>query len=158
MIKFKYLIIFLVLISCKEQENISSIVIKNDRSNIIDLFEGKYTVYHREGKIYSYSFKIEDYEIEKVKKAYHENGLGQMADTLTVTSSNIIMMPFNTTTYIITYSNGRKQEIIVEEDSTTNPLLLKKYVRIRNFINEINRVIDSKDEIKNAPKSDILYM
>ncbi len=156
--KFKFLIIIAVLISCKEEGTINSVVIKNDRSSVIDLFEGEYKVYHREGKISSYRFNIEDYEIEKVKKAYHANGLGQMSDTLTITSSAIIMMPFNTTTYIITYSDGRKQEIILEEDSRTNPLLLKKYVRIRNFIDEINRLIDSKDEIMNAPKSDILYM
>lgn len=158
LIKFKYLIIFAVLISCKEEGTINSIVIKNDRSSVIDLFEGRYTVYHREGKISSNRFKIEDCEVEKIKKAYYENGMGQMRDTLTVTSSDIIMMPFNTTTYTITYSDGRKQEITVEEDSKTNPLHLKKYIKIRNFINQINQVIDSKNEIKNAPKSDILYM
>lgn len=156
--KFKFLIIIAVLISCKEEVTVNSVVIKNDRSSIINLFEGEYTVYHREGKISSYRFKIEDNEIEKIKKAYYENGLNQIGDTLTITSSAIVMMPFNTTTYIITYSNGRKQEIVLEQDYKTNPLLLKKHQRIRNFINEINLVINSKEDIKNVPQSDIIYM
>lgn len=156
--KFNFLVLLAVLLSCREESTITSIVIKNDRSNTIDLFAGRYTVHHMDGKDIHYDFAIDSSEKEKIKQSYFKDDIKSMQDTLIVRDSRILIMPSSKTLYIISFSNGRQQEIFIEEDSKTDPLNLKKYKRLRNFINQTKSVIDGKYEIRNAPKSDIVYM
>ena len=154
-------IIFLIpvlFISCIKKD-IKSIVINNNQSTELNLFEGKYTVHFMSKKEANYNFSISDKEITDIKNTYHNLDISSYDDEVLVTdSTQPIIMPVSYNVYIINFSDGTKQTFKINMDLKKNPLEIKKFSQLKIFIDKLNAIIKSKKEIINAPKSDFKYI
>ncbi|HEX8574969.1 MAG TPA: hypothetical protein VF677_01610 [Flavobacterium sp.] len=155
--KINIMIIALIFISCTKK-NINSIVIQNDRSSEINLFEGEYVIHFMSKEDSKYKFPIEREEILEIKNTYERENIFDYGKELIVEEEEVFSMPLSDAKYIIHFEDGTKQIIIVRTDFVKNPLNMKKYRQLKKFIDKINDIIKSKKEIQSAPKSDVFYL
>ncbi|HEX8576376.1 MAG TPA: hypothetical protein VF677_08790 [Flavobacterium sp.] len=155
--KINIIIIALLFISCTKK-NINSIVIQNDRSSEINLFEGEYIIHFMSKEDSKYKFPIDREEILEIKNTYERENIFDYGKELIAVEEELFSVPLSDTKYIIHFEDGTKQVIIVRTDFVKNPLDMKKYRRLKKFIDKINDIIKSKKEIQNAPRSDVFYM
>lgn len=143
--------------SCADNNKITSIVIKNDLSNSIDLFNGIYEVNFINQKQKKFNIRFSDEKIKKLIDVYNYNEMYNLMDTIQVVDDIILKMPATTTTFIIKFESGREQRIIIKEDSNYTALNNKKFLKVKEFIVLAQDIIESSKEIKNKPNSDIHY-
>ncbi len=155
---FIIIIFIIILQSCKKNNEIETIIVENDKSTSIDIFKGLYTVHYINGNEKTITFPVDKDEIKRIKKVYSEREINNMDKIIKIVDTLPLIMPSSTTIYTIKFINGGEQKIQVEDDSRTNPLTNRKFRNIKPFIDEINKLIDSKQTLKNAPESDIIYL
>lgn len=151
--KLIFIIPFIIL-SCNKKE-ITSVVINNDGSSEIDLFNGEYIVYYMDKEDTKINFTVKEAEILQVKKSYVSENIGKYGEEILVVDDAPIMMPAYDTQYIITFEDGSKQTIIIRTDFRKNPIDAEKYKNLKVFIEKIDKMISSKKEIQEAPKSNV---
>ncbi|OXA69657.1 hypothetical protein B0A58_15305 [Flavobacterium branchiophilum NBRC 15030 = ATCC 35035] len=66
-------------------------------------------------------------------------------------------MPSFDVKYVIGFTSGDEQVITIRSDFRQNPLDNEKYKNLKVFIDKINNIIKSKEEINKAEKSNALY-
>lgn len=147
----------LFFVSCVEKD-ISSILIQNNKSSDINLFEGEYAVHFMEKQDSIFSFPISDEEISEVKKTYEKQNIKNYEKETLVTDDKPLIMPATDIKYIINFTDGSKQIFIIRTDFRKNPLDVEKYENLKKFIEKIDKTIKSKKEIQNTSKSDFLHL
>lgn len=143
--------------SCVEKE-ISSILIQNNKSSDINLFEGKYALHFMEKEDSIFSFPISDEEISEVKKTYEKQNIKSYEKETLVTDDKPLIMPATDIKYIINFTDGSKQIFTIRTDFRKNPLDVEKHENLKKFIEKIDKTIKSKEETQNISKSDFLHL
>ena len=106
-----------------------------------------------------YNFLIPEDEIIEIKETYDNQNIKNYGNELLITNNNEpIIIPVSYMIYIISFSDGSKQIFKINTELKKNPLDKEKYKNLKIFIEKINKVIESKKEIKNALKSDFKYI
>lgn len=139
------------------KKDIVSVTVKYNMSSEIYLFKGSYVVHFMDKDDIYYNFPISESQIQDIKATYYNQNIFDYENKLLIVNNELLMMPASDIKYIIEFSNGYKQEFIIRTDYRNNPLNNKKYKKLKVFIEKINKIIDSKQEIKNAEKSNVLY-
>lgn len=146
----------LIFMSCMKKD-IVSVTVKYNMSSEIDLFKGSYVVHFLDKDDVYYNFPISESQIQEVKTTYYNQNIFDYENKLLIVNKELLIMPASDIKYIIKFSNGNKQEFIIRTDYRNNPLNNKKYKKLKVFIEKINNIINSQQEIKNAEKSNALY-
>jgi hypothetical protein len=146
----------LIFMSCMKKD-ITSVVVQYNMSSEINLFKGSYVVHFMNKDDVYYNFPISEKEINEVKKAYNNQSISNYEKELLIVDDKPLIMPTTDIKYVINFSNGNKQSFIIRTDYKKNPLDIEKYQNLKVFIEKINNIIKSKEEIKNAKKSNALY-
>lgn len=147
-------IIPFIFISCNEND-ITSIVIKNDRLSEINLFNGEYIVHFMDKEDSKFKFIVKEAEILQIKKSYVSENILSYGKEILVMDNAPLIMPAYDTEYIINFEDGSKQTILIRTDFRKNPLNSKEYKKLKVFIEKIDKIINSKKEIQDAPKSNV---
>lgn len=142
--------------SCMKKD-ITSIVVQYNMSSEINLFKGSYVVRFMNKDDVYYNFPISEKEINEIKKAYNNQNISNYEKELLIVDDKPLIMPTSDIKYIINFSNGNIQSFIIRTDYKKNPLDIEKYQNLKIFIEKINNIIKSKEEIKNVEKSNALY-
>lgn len=151
-------IIPLLFISCIKND-ITSIIVQNDQSTEVNLFNGEYIVRLMNKKDAKYNFLITEKEIAKIRHTYNKYNIRNYENELLITNyDETIIMPVSYITYIINFSDGSKQIFKINMDLKKNPLDKEIYKDLKFFVDNIDKIIKSKKEITNAVKSDYKYM
>lgn len=142
--------------SCMKKD-IISVIVQYNVSSEINLFKGSYIVHHMNKDDVFYDFPISENEIDEVKETHSNQNISNYEKELLVVDDKPLIMPTSDIKYIINFSNGNKQVFIIRTDFRNNPLDEEKYRNLKVFIDQINSIIKSKEEIKKAEKSNVLY-
>lgn len=142
--------------SCMKKD-ITSVIVQYNMSSEINLFKGSYVVHFLDKDDAYYNFPISENEIYEVKQTYNNQNISKYDNELLIVDDEPLIMPSTDIKYIINFSDGNKQTFIIRTDFRKNPLDNKKYKDLKVFIEKTNNIIKSKEEIKNAKKSNILY-
>lgn len=142
--------------SCMKKD-ITSVIVQYNMSSEINLFEGSYIVHDMNKNDIFYDFPISENEINEVKETHSNQNISNYEKELLVVDDKPLIMPTSDIKYIINFSNGSKQVFIIRTDFRKNPLDEEKYKSLKVFIDKINSIIKSKEEIKKAQKSNALY-
>lgn len=146
----------LIFMSCVKRD-ITSVIVQYNMSSEINLFEGSYIVHDMNKNDIFYDFPISENEINEVKKTHSNQNISNYEKELLVVDDKPLIMPTSDIKYIINFSNGNKQVFIIRTDFRKNPLDEEKYKSLKVFIDKINSIIKSKEEIRKAQKSNALY-
>lgn len=146
----------LIFMSCMKND-IDSITVQYNMSSEINLFKGSYVVHFLNKDDVYYNFAISENEIVEIKKTYNNQNISNYEKELLIVDDKPLIMPSTDIKYIINFSNGGKQIFIIRTDFRKNPLDKEKYQNLKVFIDKINSIIKSKNEIRNAEKSNTLY-
>jgi hypothetical protein len=142
--------------SCMKKD-ITSVTVQYNMSSEVNLFKGSYVVHFLDKDDVYYNFPISENEINEVKKTYNNQNISNYEKELLIVDDKPLIMPTSDIEYIISFSNGNKQVFIIRTDFRKNPLDKEKYKNLKVFIDKINNIIKSKEEIKKADKSHALY-
>ena len=142
--------------SCMKND-ITSVIVQYNISSEINLFKGSYVVHHMNKDDVFYDFPISENEINEVKETHNNQNILNYEKELLVVDYEPLIMPTSDIKYIINFSNGNKQVFIIRTDFRKNPLDEEKYRNLKVFIDQINSIIKSKEEIKKAESSNTLY-
>lgn len=155
----KMFLLFLVfaLFSCTQKELVS-VEVKNARSSTVALFEGKYTVHFMNKSDLEVDFPITADEIRRVKRAYAKQNIESLESDLLIYVNEPLIMPAYDEIYTLKFSDSTQQVFTIRTDYRANPLDKEKYRQLKIFLETIDNIINSKDEIKNAVKSDVWYI
>ncbi|MDM1071655.1 hypothetical protein HX001_04005 [Empedobacter brevis] len=166
--KILFFVSFIVFSSCfskgdyKYQENsaIKEIEVVYNR--------GIYSYYLMEGKLIVKNYESISnnyFEISKKGKAeltslYYENKLNEEPKKveIVVDESTYLNMPATEIDYYISFENGTIQHFYLKRDHEKTPLDYFKYRKYKNFITEIDQIIDSLKKKYHFNKSDIIRM
>lgn len=158
----KILILVLFTMICCNKTNcksdIKSIQIFEDQSSEIDLFKGTYLVHFMNKQDSILKFSISEKEIENMKKLYLNNDICLYGNNVLIQEKDPLIMPVTELKYVIKFENGKQQNIMIRTDFRKDPLNIKGNEKIKIFIDNINRNLNDKNELKNKPKSDIFKM
>jgi len=146
----------LIFMSCMKND-ITSVIVQYNISSEINLFKGSYVVHHMNKDDVFYDFPISENEINEVKETHNNQNILNYEKELLVVDYEPLIMPTSDIKYIINFSNGNKQVFIIRTDFRKNPLDEEKYRNLKVFIDQINSIIKSKEEIKKAESSNTLY-
>ena len=155
------ILVLFTMISCNKtncKSDIKSIQIFEDQSSEIDLFKGTYIVHFMNKKDSILKFSISEKEMENIKKLYLNNDICLYGNNVLIQEKDPLIMPATELKYVIEFENGKQQNIMIRTDFRKDPLNIKGNEKIKIFIDNINRNLNNKNELKNKPKSDIFKM
>ncbi|CAM3825648.1 Lipoprotein [Flavobacterium branchiophilum] len=153
--KLIFVLLFL-FISCSKKE-INYVLIQNDKSSEINLFKGIYKVHFMDKQDGIYNFSIKKQELFNIKETYNNENIIKYGKEFLVIDEKTKVMPSFDVKYVIGFTSGDEQVITIRSDFRQNPLDNEKYKNLKVFIDKINNIIKSKEEINKAEKSNALY-
>jgi hypothetical protein len=155
----KFVLIFLVFLSfcspAKRSDEDLDVVIDASESYKFDLKKATYTVYFMSKSPVEVKFSLSKNEKEEISRKYRSLGINNLPPELTVTSNCVNSPTLFTIVIISSKSLNQKIRIplgcdYIDEQQRGN--------QIREFIITVTNIVKSKPEVKDAPKSDIVYM
>jgi len=152
------LVLLLVLSCCsiKKKDNIGLIVevASSYKYNFID---ETYTIFHLSKSPQIIKFKLTAEEKKEISEKYYELGLDELPQNLEVKDNCDIMPKLFTSISIIKKDKLRTIKIDrgCDDFKFYNK---KKALKIKEFLDFLLNILNSRNEIKNAPKSDIIYI
>lgn len=155
------ILVLFTMISCNKtncKSDIKSIQIFEDQSSEIDLFKGTYIVHFMNKQDSILKFSISEKEMENIKKLYLNNDICLYGNNVLIQEKDPLIMPATELKYVIEFENGKQQNIMIRTDFRKDPLNIKGNEKMKIFIDNINRNLNNKNELKNKPKSDIFKM
>lgn len=151
------LLLTLTILSCSQKELVS-VEVKRSRASTVALFDGKYSVHFMNRPDLLVDFPISGEEIRRVKNAYIKQDIAVFGEDLLINPGEPIIMPAQHKEYILQFSDGTQQSFTIKFDYRTNPLDKEKYRQLKIFLETIDNIIESKQEIKNAERSDVWHI
>lgn len=158
--------VFLLGYSCSSNEIIEKITkleIEDAHSYKYDLDKCIYTVFYMDKQPLEIPFSLTAVEKEQILRAYNELKISELNEKNAITNNiliedNCMTMPKLFTTLNIS-ANGISRQIQIDEECKSYSFNnLWKAKRVKEFLSVIWKILKSKSEIKNAPKSDVIYM
>jgi len=131
--------------------------IKINRDNIeyFDLKNQLYKVKFTNKGDVVIKFKLTDKEKQEIKKIYYENGLSKFKEKTEI--KNFCNFPISITTITI-IENNKTKEIKLFNSCSKYGIFNIKGRKTDNFLESIYKILYSKPEIKNAPKSNMMLI
>ncbi|WP_019976128.1 hypothetical protein [Empedobacter brevis] len=166
--KILFFISFIIFSSCfskgdyNQQQNsaIKEIEVVYDK--------GIYSYYLMEGKLIVENYRSNSthyFEINKKSKVelsslYYENELNEDPKKveIVVDKNTYLNMPATEIDYYISFENGTIQHFYLKRDNEKTPLDYFKYRKYKNFITEIDQIIDSLNKQYDFEESDIISL
>ena len=143
------------------------IQIEDAQSYKYDLSKGIFTIFFMGKTPLKINFQLTNDEKNKIIDKYYELGINQIAGKNEIAGNiyiedNCLDMP-KLTTILKVKSKGRLQMIEIDTscDDFYQPFYLSNYnvpKRLKDFLQFIFTILQSKPSIKNSPQSDIMYM
>ncbi|MCT3649301.1 hypothetical protein HZQ44_11865 [Elizabethkingia anophelis] len=149
-------LITLFCLSCKKENQIKNISIKEGMSSTTDMFHGKYVVNMMNTSPVTVNFKFSNSERNTIRQVYLKNRLDKESDSIFLEDINNELMPKIPTKYTIEFDDNSRQVIVIYNASDLDSI--KGKPNVINFIKRIRLILDSKKEIKNAPISNVEYI
>ena len=149
-------LITLFCISCKKENQIKNISIKEGMSSTTDMFHGKYVINMMNRSPVIVNFKFSNSERDTIRQVYLKNRLDKESDSIFLEDINNELMPKIPTKYTIEFDDNSRQVIVIYNASDLDSI--KGKPNVINFIKRIRLILDSKKEIKNAPISNVEYI
>lgn len=133
------------------------LVIEDAKSYKYDFKRETYTIFFIDKPPIEIKFKLSDEERIGINEKYYELHLDRFSEKISIEGNCNIMPQIYTTVSII--RDSAVQEIRIETGCNDFSIFKKgKAKDINNFLKYIFEILNSKTEIKNAPKSNIHYM
>ncbi len=158
--KYLFLPIVILFLSCAHHtKNNINIELKMEIGNSYkyDILKELYVIYYINKPPTEIKFKLSDMEKKSINKKYYELNLDKLPEKLTIENNcNIMPKVFN----VLNIKRDQLMQQIRIDRSCNDYSLFKKgkAKRINDFIDFIKNILNSKPEIKNAPKSNIHYL
>ncbi|WP_407506221.1 hypothetical protein [Elizabethkingia miricola] len=149
-------LITLFCLSCKKENQIKNISIKEGMSSTTDMLHGKYVVNMMNTSPVTVNFKFSNSERNTIRQVYLKNRLDKESDSIFLEDINNELMPKIPTKYTIEFDDNSRQVIVIYNASDLDSI--KGKPNVINFIKRIRLILDSKKEIKNAPISNVEYI
>lgn len=149
-------LITLFCLSCKKENQIKNISIKEGMSSTTDMFHGKYVVNMMNTSPVTVNFKFSNSERNTIRQVYLKNRLDKESDSIFLEDINNELMPKIPTKYTIEFDDNSRQVIVIYNASDLDSI--KGKPNVINFIKRIRLILDSKKEIKNTPISNVEYI
>ncbi|CAI9680484.1 hypothetical protein [Elizabethkingia anophelis] len=149
-------LITLFCISCKKENQIKNISIKEGMSSTTDMFHGKYVINMMNTSPVIVNFKFSNSERDTIQQVYIKNKLDKESDSIFLEDINNELVPKILTKYTIEFDNNSRQVIVIYNESDLDSI--KRKPNVINFIKRIKLILESKKEIKNAPISNVEYI
>ena len=149
-------LITLFCLSCKKENQIKNISIKEGISSTTDMFHGKYVVNMMNTSPVTVNFKFSNSERNTIRQVYLKNRLDKESDSIFLEDINNELVPKIPTKYTIEFDDNSRQVIVIYNASDLDSI--KGKPNVINFIKRIRLILDSKKEIKNAPISNVEYI
>ena len=148
------------IISCSQNDKMKDdnieIVIKIAQSYKYDLTRGAYTIFNIQGDS-TIHFHLSEKEKQQIVQKYYSLGLDKFKGKQAIEDNCLVMPKLFTTLHV--KSNKEEQEIIIDEDCDDyKGIFDSKGKNIAAFLKFIDHTLHGKQEIKNAPLSDIIYL
>ncbi|WP_407477980.1 hypothetical protein [Elizabethkingia anophelis] len=154
--QFLLVLIIFICLSCKKENQIKNISIKEGMSSTTDIFHGKYVVNMMNTSPITVNFKFSNPEKDTIQQVYLKNRLDKESDSIFLEDINNELMPKIPTKYTIEFDDNSRQVIVIYNASDLDSIMGKP--NVINFIKRIRLILDSKKEIKNAPISNVEYI
>lgn len=154
--QFLLVLITLFCLSCKKENQIKNISIKEGMSSTTDMFHGKYVVNMMNTSPVTVNFKFSNSEKDTIQQVYLKNRLYKESDSIFLEDINNELVPKIPTKYTIEFDDNSRQVIVIYNESDLDSIKGKS--NVINFIKRIRLILDSKKEIKNAPISNVEYI
>ena len=154
------IILLLFISSCSffSEKNINiDLTIKDGESYKYDLKNGIYTIYYMDKPPVEIKFKLTDNEKEMINNKYYEYQLDDLPLKIIITG-NYAREPTIYTSLHIQRKNVIQDLKIEEGCSEFNMFIQNKARKVNHFIEFVYIILNSKMEIKNSKKSNILYL
>lgn len=151
-------IIFLIY-SCKQVPKSPTInlIIEVGQSYKFDMANGIYTVFFSNKPKVEIRFFLTEKEKQEITWQYYSCGIDDIKDDLEI-SDECNNMPKIYTTLLIQNSGGSVKFRIDEECNDFYFSNYRKAKKIKSFLVAFRKITNQKMEVKNAPKSDIMYL
>ena len=149
-------LITLFCLSCKKENQIKNISIKEGMSSTTDMFHGKYVINMMNTSPVIVNFKFSNSEKDTIQQVYLKNRLDKESDSIFLEDINNELVPKILTKYTIEFDNNSRQVIVIYNASDLDSI--KGKPNVINFIKRIRLILDRKKEIKNAPISNVEYI
>ena len=152
-----------LLISCSNNNNSAGskherekvdMVISESRSYKYDLEHEIYTVFFLSKPATEVTFKLSAEEKEEILNRFYTLKLDKIQDTEQLEDKCAIMPKLYDT--LAVKKQASLKNIII--DLSCDDFVSSEAKRVKDFMMYVKCIIDAKPEIKNAPKSDILYL
>ena len=128
-------LITLFCLSCKKENQIKNISIKEGMSSTTDMFHGKYVVNMMNTSPVTVNFKFSNSERNTIRQVYLKNRLDKESDSIFLEDINNELMPKIPTKYTIEFDDNSRQVIVIYNASDLDSIKGKP-----NVINFIKRI------------------
>ena len=174
-VKVLFAAITFLLFTCKSKVNSDrkiekvpvnkdlQLVIEYALSNKVDLTQGIYTVFFMDKKPLEVKFKLSTAEKAQIIDKYYSlsidklNEVDETTGTVYIEDECMIMPKFYT--YLTVKRNGVTQRIQIDEGCDEHRADKSDSAeRVKQFLRYVDKIIQAKPEVKNAPHSDIIYI
>lgn len=158
----KFIVIIAVCSSCASNYAVHDtnfeLVIEVPNSYKYDLKNNIFTIFYVDKSPEEVKFQLSKEEKNSLQEKYYEFRLNKLAENIDIEGTCMIM-PLLYTNIIIKRDNNIIQKIKIDRGCTKfNIFNSGKAERVNNFINYVFKILNSKPEIKNSPKSNIKYL
>ena len=155
-ILFFCIITLLVLPAVGRKSEGIEVVIEIGKSYKYDLSKGVYSVL-RDGGYIQIKFTLTEEEIYKIRKMYYSLYLNKLPRSI-IFKDNCTVMPKKFTKLFVN-AKGKSQVISIDNNCNSFGLSERsKAARVKKYLLYIKQIMEVKKEIKEAPKSDYIYM
>jgi hypothetical protein len=139
------------------------LVIEYALSNKVDLMKGIYTVFFMGKPPVDIIFELTPAEKDQIIKQYYSLSIDKLNEVDEITGivyieDECMIMP-TTYTYLIVRKDSITQRIQIDEGCDNyRSGNSDKAKRVKEFLQYVDKIIQSKPEVKNSPHSDIIYI
>lgn len=139
------------------------LVIEYAQSSKVDVTKGVYTVFFVDRPPLNIKFLLSASERKQIIDKYYSLSIDELNDidemTGTVYIEDKCMIMPKTYTYVTVRRDSTIQKIqIYEECDDYSFNMSNKAKRVKAFLQYVDKIIQSKSEVKNAPRSNIMYI
>ena len=133
------------------------IVIIEDQSCKYDLGKGIYTVFFMDKKPTEIAFKLSDVEKNEIVNSYYDLTINKINEETDIEANCLFDPQFHTILQVKTKTKSQNIRINESCDAFASADI-NKAEAVQKFLNIIMKILNSKAEIKNAPRSSVMYM
>ena len=143
--------------SAKDRDPDIKIVIMEDGSCEYDLAKGIYTVFFMDKSPVEIVFKLSDVEKKEIVNSYYNLDIDKINEETNLEANCMFDPQFHTTLQVKTKT--KSQNIRINESCNDFASAdMDKAEAVQKFLKAIMKILNSKAEIINAPKSGVKYM